>query len=77
MSLVIEPRLSMSTYSGYSTVAWYLIAAPSDGLMIAAFLNGQTSPTIETADVEFNKLGMQMRCFLDVGMRFPTRGPAS
>jgi len=33
-----------------------------------AFLNGQESPTIETADADFNVLGIQMRGFHDFGV---------
>ena len=33
-----------------------------------AFLNGQESPTIETAEVDFNVLGVQMRGYHDFGV---------
>ena len=33
-----------------------------------AFLNGQESPTIETADADFNMLGIQMRGYHDFGV---------
>ncbi|MBU0639071.1 MAG: hypothetical protein KKB50_09420, partial [Planctomycetes bacterium] len=33
-----------------------------------AFLNGQESPTIETADADFNVLGIQMRGYHDFGV---------
>jgi hypothetical protein len=33
-----------------------------------AFLNGQESPTIETAEADFNVLGVQMRGFHDFGV---------
>jgi hypothetical protein len=32
-----------------------------------AFLNGQESPTIETAEADFNVLGIQMRGYHDFG----------
>jgi hypothetical protein len=42
--------------------AWYLLADPIDLPVIeVAFLNGQEAPTIETADADFNVLGIQMR----------------
>ena len=33
-----------------------------------AFLNGQESPTIETADADSNVLGVQMRGYHDFGV---------
>jgi len=32
-----------------------------------AFLNGQESPTIETADADFNVLGIKLRGYHDLG----------
>ena len=36
--------------------------------MLVSFLNGIDSPTVETADVDFNKLGQQFRAYLDFGV---------
>jgi hypothetical protein len=48
---------------------WYLLADPQDLSMIeTVFLNGQRSPTIETADVDFSTLGIQMRGYHDFGV---------
>jgi hypothetical protein len=48
--------------------AWYLLADPADLPVIeVAFLNGQESPTIETAEADFNVLGVQMRGYHDFG----------
>jgi hypothetical protein len=33
-----------------------------------AFINGQEAPTIETADADFNVLGVQMRGYHDFGV---------
>jgi hypothetical protein len=61
--------LANSRFSGNSSKAWYLLAEPSDLPVIeVAFLNGQESPTIETADADFNVLGIQMRGFHDFGV---------
>lgn len=61
--------LNNSSYTGYSTTAWWLIANPADLSAIeVAFLNGNESPTIETADAEFNRLGIQMRGYHDFGV---------
>lgn len=48
---------------------YYLLASPADlATMEVAFLNGQQSPVVETADADFNTLGVQMRGFWDVGV---------
>ena len=48
---------------------YYLLASPADlATMEVAFLNGQQSPIVETADADFNVLGIQMRGFWDVGV---------
>jgi hypothetical protein len=61
--------LSNASITGYSTTAWYLLASPEDLPVIeACFLNGQESPTIETAEADFNTLGIQMRGYFDFGV---------
>ena len=61
---------SNTAYTGYSTTAWYLLADPMDEPVIEiAYLNGQESPTVETADSDFNTLGIQMRGVHDFGVR--------
>ena len=37
-------------------------------LVDVAFLNGRQTPVIETADVDFTHLGIQMRCYFDYGV---------
>jgi hypothetical protein len=65
---VIQRRLSDSTFTGYSTTAHYLLRDPSIAAVVAvSFLNGQQNPTVETADADFNTLGIQMRGFHDFG----------
>ena len=47
----------------------YLFADPAVAPVIeVAFLNGQESPVIETADADFNVLGVQMRGYHDFGV---------
>ena len=54
---------------GYSTAYWYMMANPQDLSMIeVAFLNGKEQPTVETADADFNMLGVQMRGYHDFGV---------
>jgi len=65
----VSRYLNNSSYSGHSSKAWYLLASPDDLPVIeVAFLNGQESPTIETADVNFSQLGIQMRGYHDFGV---------
>jgi len=33
-----------------------------------AFLNGRSTPVVETANADFNQLGIQMRCYYDFGV---------
>lgn len=56
-------------FSRYLSAApWYLVANPMGvPLMEAAFLNGREEPYVETADADFNTLGVQMRCYYDYG----------
>ncbi|MGC9455749.1 MAG: hypothetical protein ACP5HU_12950 [Phycisphaerae bacterium] len=65
----VSRYLANSNYTGNSAKAWYLLADPSDLPVIeVAFLNGQESPTIETAEADFNVLGVQMRGYHDFGV---------
>jgi len=65
----VSRYLSNSSYTGNSEKAWYLLADPTDLPVIeVAFLNGQESPTIETAEADFNVLGVQMRGYHDFGV---------
>lgn len=66
---VTTPYLSNTTYTGYSTTAWYLLASPMDVPVIeVAFLNGVENPTVESADADFNTLGIQVRGYHDFGV---------
>ncbi len=65
----VSRYLANTQYTGHSAKAWYLLADPGDLPVIeAAFLNGQESPTIETAEADFNVLGIQMRGYHDFGV---------
>jgi hypothetical protein len=65
----VSRYLANSSYTGNSAKAWYLFAEPTDLPVIeVAFLNGQEAPTIETADADFNQLGVQMRGYHDFGV---------
>ena len=66
---VVSVWLSDSAFTGYSTTAWYLLRNP--GMMpavVASFLNGMQSPTVESAEADFNTLGVQFRGYHDFGV---------
>jgi hypothetical protein len=64
----VSRYLNNASYTGYSSKAWYLLADPGDlPVMEVAFLNGQESPTIETAEADFSVLGIQARGVHDFG----------
>ena len=66
---ITSAYLSNSSYTGYSSTAWYLLCDPNDIAVIeVAFLNGQESPIVESADADFNTLGIQMRGYFDFGV---------
>lgn len=65
----VTPYLSNTSYTGYSTTAWYLLASPSDLATVeVAFLDGAEVPTVEESDADFNVLGIQMRGYFDFGV---------
>ena len=70
------PHLSNASYSGYSSTAWYLFCDPGDTPAFGvSFLNNVEFPTIETADADFNKLGIQFRGYHDFGVcQIDTKG---
>ena len=76
----VSRYLTNAQYTGNSSKAWYLLAEPVDLPVIeVAFLNGQESPTIETAEADFNQLGIKMRGYHDFGcaMQDPRGGVKS
>jgi len=65
----VSRYLSNPQYAGNSAKAWYLLSDPNDLPVIeVAFLNGQESPVIETAEADFNVLGVRMRGYHDFGV---------
>lgn len=67
---ITSPYLSDPSIPGSSATAYYGLADPNDIPVIeVAFLDGQETPIVETADVDFNRLGIQMRGYFDFGVR--------
>jgi hypothetical protein len=68
-NVLSSPYMSNSSYTGYSAAAWYMLADPQDMPVIEiAALNGRVEPIVETADADFNVLGIQMRGKSSVGV---------
>lgn len=63
---IVQNRLSNSGYTGYSTTAWYLFGDLFQP-MWATFLNGNESPTVESAEADFDTLGVLFRGYHDFG----------
>jgi hypothetical protein len=67
--LVVVDWLSDEDLTGNSAAKWYLLRSPKIApAMLVAFLNGNQSPTVETADADFNVLGILMRGYHDFGV---------
>lgn len=67
-----SPYLSDTAISsGASATSWYLLADPSVlNAFDIMFLNGNQVPVIESAEADFNQLGMQFRGYTDFGVAF-------
>jgi hypothetical protein len=65
----VAPWLSLTGITNASATAWYLLAnVPGIAVAEVAFLNGQQTPTVESAEGDFNELGMRFRSFHDWGI---------
>ena len=62
--------LAHSVYLTDAT-AWYLIVKPEVLPLIATdFLNGNTTPTLESADADFDEMGISFRGYYDFGTSY-------
>lgn len=70
LSVVASPYLGVTVgLTGSSDTAWYVLAGPGDFSVIdVAFLNGQVTPHVESAEMDFDVLGMQWRVYSDWGV---------
>jgi len=69
-SVVSSVYLANTSFTGYSSKAWYLLADPNRlPALEVAFLNGVDRPTVEKTDADFNTLGIQFRGYIDFGVR--------
>lgn len=64
-----SPYISNSSYTGYTSVGWWMLADPGEIPVIEIVaLNGRVEPVVETAEASFNVLGTQMRGYSDIGV---------
>lgn len=65
---VVCPWLSDTDFAGNSTTAWHLLRNPRTmPAVVVSFLNGNETPTVESAEADFNTLGVQFRGYFDFG----------
>lgn len=68
---IVQNRLSDATFAGSSATAWYLLRDPQIlAAVVVSFLNGVETPTVESADADFDQLGIQFRGYHDFGVDF-------
>lgn len=66
--VVSAPHVGNTSLGG-STTTWYLLANPNELPVIeACFLNGVERPTVESAQADFDSLGIKMRGYFDFGV---------
>lgn len=64
-----SPYISNSSYTGNTSVGWWMLSDPNELPVITiAALNGRVEPTVDTAEADFNTLGVQMRGYTDIGV---------
>lgn len=70
LTVVSEPRLANSSYTGYSATSWYLMGDKNvvDTIEVA-FLNGRQEPTLEKFDMTADRMGIIYRIYQDAGCK--------
>jgi hypothetical protein len=64
----VTPWLNAQSLTNASDTAWYLIAEPSVVPVVEiGYLNGQSTPVIESAETDLQTLGMGWRAWYDYG----------
>ena len=67
-NVLATPWLQNANVSSASSTAHFMLCNPNElAAFVVAYLNGQDRPTIESSEMNFNKLGMEFRCFWDFG----------
>lgn len=65
-----SPYISNTSYTGYTSVGWWMLSDPNElsVIEIAAY-QGRVEPTVESAQADFNTLGVQFRGVSRVGVK--------
>jgi hypothetical protein len=64
---IVVNELSDSSYGGgYSSTAFYVFG-DDEKPVVTSFLNGKQTPTVESADADFDTLGVEFRGYHDFG----------
>ena len=59
---VVVPWLSDGAFANSSATAWYLLRDPAKyASMVVSFLDGVEQPTVESAEADFDQLGVDFR----------------
>lgn len=70
LQVVTSPYPANSGYPGASDAAWYLFGQPGQvDTFEIGYLRGRRTPTVESAETDFNTLGKQFRVYFDIGIR--------
>ena len=70
LQVITSPYLANSGYPGASDAAWYLFGQPGQvDTFEIGYLRGRRTPTVESAETDFNTLGKQFRVYFDIGIR--------
>lgn len=65
-----SPYISNSSYTGYTAAGWWMLADPNElPLIEIAAYQGRVEPTVESAQSDFNTLGVQFRGVTRVGVK--------
>lgn len=67
--VLVSPHLSNTAFTGNSSTAWWLLANPGAAASAEiAYLRGQQTPVVEQGELDFDKLGIGWRSYLDFGV---------
>ena len=66
---VASPFIDNQSLTNATSTGWFLSADPATGIapVEMAFLDGVETPTVQTAEADFNVLGVEMRVYFDFG----------
>jgi hypothetical protein len=66
LDLLVEARLGNAKFVGFSSLAWYISASPAEGSIVLGFVNGVSSPVVESVTPPPEHLGLMWRGYIDI-----------